>query len=219
MKYPLLAAALLVVLVCGCTGQPAQTNTASTSACTSPYDGTWVGVIADSGILSVARAPDYTNTDNPFTASYDFEMTIKCREIVRDYQNGGAETARFFDITHVKASHPLFNCANGCTPGDYSYVQISNNGTGVFGLTYPNGAEIVMVGKPTLGYIQASPDAKTMDLHIYGGDYTGSIGSLLDNPNFRVMYVETYNCQQYGGKGICLIKTILKNTITLTKVS
>ena len=229
-----------VIFVSGCTGQPAPTDTnvttpggddtsgdtdisGGTEACTSPYDGTYKGVIADSGDLEVTTYDSndkvVSYTENPFTASYDFEMTLKCDYIMTD--ENLAETGRNFIVTHVKASHPIFDCANGCTPTDTalrpSFVEINNDGSGIIAISYPNGADFNALGANSLGYLQASPDAKTIDLHIYGGNKYQNIGSLVNKQTSQ--YIETYNCRQTGGPDVvCNVKNLFKNTITLTKV-
>ena len=232
-----LLAIITVVFVAGCVEQgnpdqgndtqpPIENNTPpATEGCTSPYDGTWRGVIADSGDIEVTTYDSNVKykvlsvTDNPFTASYDFEMTIKCDFIETD--ENLVETGRNFIITHVKASHPIFDCANGCIPTDTatnpSFVEIDNNGSGGMAISYPNGADFVALGANTLGYIQASPDAKTIDLHIYGGNVYQHIGALVTIQTSQ--YIETYNCYQTGGPDVvCWVKNLFPNTVTLTKV-
>jgi len=213
MKRPALllavSAIILIVLVCGCTGQPAQTGSTDTSGntgvsgetCTSPHDGTWKGTISDSGSLTVRRPPDWTSTHNPFTASYDFEMTIKC----------DLDTTSF-NITHAKASHPIFDCANGCSP--IGNVLIRTDGSGSMGIIFPNGASFTFPGYDQ--GLQVSPDGKTMALFFPGTSILQNIGLLNEND---VSYsVETYNCQMYGGEGYCGVEYLNKNTNILTKV-
>lgn len=216
-----------IILISGCTeestpatGTDTKTTPATTdssSGCKSPYDGTWKGLIQDSGDLSVTRydkdgAPVYT--ENPFIAQYDFEITLQCGGINYD-QTSGAVDSYWFNITHLKASHPLFDCANGCVP-QYSNTYIEKDGTAYMGQTlFPNGAIIYFPD------MHASPDGKTINIFITGKYFAETIGSGGDQKDSQGYYyfVETYNCQQYGGKGSCMVKTILPNTIILTKVS
>ena len=232
-KIFVISAILLVIFVCGCTGQPAPTtdddiSTTDTSGepCTSPYDGTYKGVIEDSGDLEVTTYDSNVKykvlsvTDNPFIARYDFEMTIKCDYIMTD--ENLAETGRNFIITHVKASHPIFDCANGCTPTDTalrpSFVVINKDGSGGMAINYPNGADFIALDANSIGYLQASPDAKTIDLHINGGNVYQHIGSLVTKQTSQ--YIETYNCYLTGGPDVvCNVKNLFPNTVKLTKVS
>jgi len=215
-----------VVLISGCNNQ--VTPTQLPSGCTSLYDGTWKGVISDSGSLLVTRIVngEYVTTHNPFTAQYDFEMTIKCSGAWDDPSRGGKGWS--YDITHVKASHPIFNCDNGCTPLPYSTnrdigssLSILNNGLGWMYILFPNGAAIETFADK--GTIQVSPDEQKMTLHISGGKLlsggsgTRSIGwTVLDNTENRA--IETDNCVRLGGEGECSIEYINKNTIILNKV-
>ncbi|MFA5930300.1 MAG: hypothetical protein WC861_05440 [Candidatus Micrarchaeia archaeon] len=232
----------ILLLLAGCTGsqpnnpqapaaqpsgpnpQPTAPNPGPAAApgCPLQYEGTYKGVMADSGDLDVNR-PDskgnYHSTQNPFTASYDFEMTLKCGAQFKDDATG-VVIAYIFNITHVKASHPLFDCADGCTPitsklGEGSFVYIANNGSGSMTLTFPNG----MYGIADVSGLQASPDGKTIDVFIAGNTQIGeTIGHGADSQG-NYVFVETYNCEHYGGEGWCGLRTLLPNTITLTKVS
>jgi len=238
-KIFVISAILLVIFVCGCTGQPAPTDTnvttpggddtsgdtdisEGTEVCTSPYEGTWKGVISDGGDLEVitygSNDEVLSDTYNPFIAQYDFEMAIKCDYEMLD--DNGANDGWAHTITHVKASHPIFDCANGCTLTDTaiepSYVFIHKDGLGDLAVSFPNGADIIMVGKQTNGYIQAAPDAKSMDLHIMGGS-SNTIGSIYTKQS--VQSVETYNCRQVAGPDtICNTHMILPSTAKLTKI-
>lgn len=196
---------------------PISTTTEVASGCAnSPYDGTWNGTISDSGEIQTMRpsANGPQITDNPFTAKYDFEITIQCDS----FYGTGWE----YNVTYVKASHPLFDCADGCTPvqtGDHnSDVQIYQNGTGSMYTGFTNGATLNGFSVP--GDLQVSRDGKTITLSIDepAGQVSWGIGEWFDQ-NSTEYNVETYNCQQQGGEGYCDIEYILPSTSTLTKVS
>jgi hypothetical protein len=221
------------------TTQPSSLNTttpqtqnttaaAGDSGCTSLYDGTWQGTISNSGSLLVTRYTDGEplTTHNPFTAQYDFEMTIKC-------DSGDSEWGWQYNVTHVKASHPLFDCASGCVPlprveyaratgdginVDGSWVYISSNGTGSMYIVFPNDARISLFGMEEM---QFSPDGEKVTLNIYGGtdyDYIGwQTSATSASGEFRD--IETDNCKRLGGEGTCIVEYINKNTIILSKVS
>lgn len=205
-NYTMLLLILLigVVLICGCT------TTKLSSDCTL-YDGTWTGSMSDSGSLLVTR---FTNsgtsiTNNPFTASYDFEMTIKC--------NYSGKDIRSYDISRVKASHPIFECAGGCTPkkDGQSYLQLLPNGYGKMAIVFPNGSYNKMFSYDNS--LQVDPEGKKMMLYI-SGTSAGSIGSYITADLSQSRDVETYNCM-LGGNGSCLLQYINKNTIILNKVN
>lgn len=191
---------------------PGNAQTLADGTCASPFDGTWKGVIADSGSLKVSRVDSdgkmLPDTDNPFTAQYDFEMTIQCSFVGLD--ENGVES-RQYTITHAKASHPIFNCADGCKPNGGGDLAL--NGTGNLGISFPNGAYVGFANEEGL---QVSPDGKTITLYIPGGKWEGfTIGMSRD----YTRDVETYNCKQYGGGAGCSIDYINPNTITLTKIA
>jgi len=211
------------ILLFGCTGQTAQTQNATLSnGCTTLYDGTWKGVIADSGSLEVTRydanGVAYI-THNPFTAQYNFEMTIKC--------SYGDEKLWGYEIPYVKASHPIFDCANGCVPLghqpgqdnlDVTNAYINKNGSGLMYILFPNGALIQTFVED--GRLKASPDGKTIELYISGdmNDFI-SIGWTGYQEGTKYRDIETDNCVRLGGEGDCWLEYINKNTIILTKVS
>ena len=69
-------------------------------------------------------------------------MTILC-------DNGDDEWGWVYNITHVKASHPFFECMNGCTPLPNddpdalgSWLTLSKNGTGTMLITFSNKTNI-----------------------------------------------------------------------------
>jgi len=217
-----------IVLISSCTNQATQTppgqaaktlpaqaaQTQSPSGCTSPYDGTWKGAIADSGSLDVSRPPDYTVTHNPFTTSYDLEVTLQC-----DSDDNGVW---YYNITHVKASHPIFDCADGCTPLPTSVggttFYLSKEGIGKFGIDFPNGAHISPFNYGGQDSLKVSPGGKKIEISLPGGDSRYSTGWLL-KPGVAFINIETYNCIQLGGEGTCTINYIDKNTMYLTKIS
>jgi hypothetical protein len=192
------------------------------SGCTTLYDGTWKGVIADSGSLLVERKVDdeWVTTHNPFTAQYDFEMTLRCAEEGEDPDKGTKGWS--YDITHVKASHPVFDCANGCTPLPRrqnevgSWFELFDNGYGFMVIVFTNGANIeTFVDENSL---QVSPDGKTMTLYIKGGTDDISIGWWCSEDANECRIVETDNCERLAGEGWCSIEYINKNTIILNKI-
>ena len=222
MKAPLLVlavAAALVMLLAGCSGSqpdnpqaPAQPTASaaspSSNGCPSPYDGTYRGTISDSGSLHVTTYDSNNNpssTDKQFTASYDFEMTMQCDQFI---PNGDEWSLK---ITHVKASHPIFDCANGCTPSAGS-ASIGESGSGGFYVVFPNGAGITT---NNIGDLQMSQDGKTMTIPFEGTNANNGVTIARDA---RVEPIESYNCLQ-GGRGYCMIVSINPNTITLTKAS
>ena len=184
--------------------------------------------MADSGDLQVSR-PDssgrYQETLNPFTASYDFEMTVKCAVQYLNDTTGAVE-GYSFNITHVKASHPIFDCADGCTPttskyGEASVVYMGNEGSDGMLIMFPNGAAIPITQTTSGDDLRFSPDGKTINIALSGDlRYGNNIGWMPGYSGSRgVLSVETYNCIMYGGDGYCSVNSILPNTITLTKVS
>ena len=243
-KIYVIAFVAFLLLLAGCTSQQQSAGTtaqqqqasqnqsapqpAATSNCTSPFDGTWKGTIADSGTLTttVENGSDCVNTwdghcitlgETPFTASYNFEMTILCSGKVESYGRMMQE----FTITRVKASHPLFNCTDGCTTPTFrsGEVLIDDNGTGYMLIGFPNGATIQFADYD--GHLQVNPDGKTMTLFIGGrpGADLNSIGSLTDQHGTSYN-IETYNnCPQNKGVGGCYPGSIDESTAILTKIS
>ena len=161
--------------------------------------------MSESGNMFVARPPDYAQTDTPFTVSYDFEMTLQCDQFI---SNGNEWT---YKVTHVKASHPIFDCANGCTPSLNSGANIGESGSGGLLVTFPNGA-LIKFDSP---HLQMSQDGKTMTIPFEGTNANNGVTIARDA---RVEPIESYNCLQ-GGRGYCMIVSINPNTITLTKAS
>jgi hypothetical protein len=216
----LLAVLVGVFLITGCSNPAAPAK--STSDCHA-LDGTWKGVISDSGSLLATRIVngEEMTTHNPFTAQYDFEMTIRC--------DSGDKNGWSYILTQVKASHPLFNCANGCIPLAYSAdrdigssLNILNDGSGGMYVLFPNGMAIETF--VDINTIQVSPDKQKLTLSISGGNLlsggsgTRSIGwNVLDNTDGRM--IETDNCVRLGGEGSCILEYINKNTIILNKIS
>jgi hypothetical protein len=145
-------------------------------------------------------------THDPFLATYDFQMTIKC-----SYSDKALSR---YDITHLKASHPIFNCLNGCVPPQdgTNYIVIMANGAGRMEIIFPNGARNMMFSRDNSVEFT---DAEHLVLHI-PANTLASIGSI-DNPQFTT--VEISNCQQLNGMNACLPESINENTITLNKIS
>jgi hypothetical protein len=58
------------------------------------------------------------------------EVTLKCDD---DYRDSSGKLVHLYNVTRVKASHPFFNCANGCIPvsysqgGQVSYVELAED--------------------------------------------------------------------------------------------
>ncbi|MFH1669904.1 MAG: hypothetical protein ABIA62_08315 [Candidatus Woesearchaeota archaeon] len=205
-----------IFLINGCATPTTQTS--HTSDCPA-VDGTWKGVISDSGSLRVTRYDAEGNpikTNNPFTAQYDFEMTLECA--------GKADLGDhwMYDITKVKASHPIFGCTDGCVPVSIeeteccgSWLELdADKGSGME-VEFPNGA---MIGSfASHGSVEFSKDGQKLMLYIQGGQYYSSIGDIdAETDNYRE--IETDNCKRLGGEGDCYVDYINKNTIILNKI-
>lgn len=206
---------IIILAISGCTNQNAPADTTNPLECTKLYDGTWKGQISDSGVIWETTMQNGVpeTTHNPFIAQYDLEFTMHCANLNAG-ENGGTD-GWGFEITHVKASHPLFDCADGCVPIG-SQLYLLANGTGAFTIGFPNGASTGFYNFDD--YIQASPDGKTITVFYHGGEGTADNIGISPDADYLV---ETYNCQQYGGKtrAYCVVEYTNPNTMTLTKVS
>jgi len=220
-NYVLLSITLLIgiFLINGCTSQTTQSN--PTSDCHA-FDGTWKGVISDSGSIETKRTYDITeeSTHNPFIAQYDFEMAIESDE---KGMYAGEDHICAFTITHVKVSHPLFGCQQGCAPvqvgGENTYsswMSTNKDGYGVLHIGFDNGASISMFSEDDR--LRVTPEGNKMELYIPEGvenwETIGSIGGA--EKEYRT--AETYNCELVGNK-VCSVEYINKNTIILNKIS
>lgn len=200
----------------GCSDQTTQTQ--SMLDC-QKYDGTWKGVISDSGSLEVTREVngEYVVTHNPFTAQYDFEMTIKGSE---GYSSAGYDPICIFLITHVKASHPIFDCQQGCTPVQASrentfasMMSTDKDGNGAIDIVFENRASILMFSED--GNIKINPEGNRMELYIPENvENWKTIGATYG----RGQTIETDNCYKMGN-AMCNIEYLNKNTIILNKIS
>src|SRR4030042_1811550 len=207
-------------LINGCASQ--TTNSKSTSDCHA-LDGTWKGVISDSGSLEVTREVDGEDvtTHNPFTAQYDFEMTIECTDEF-DMYAGSEFSSSSYKVNHIKASHPIFGCVQRCTPipvsdkgGISSWLYIKEDGLGAMQIAFTNGAAISMFVDENR--ISVSPDGNKMELYIPEGvENWETIGSVGAGGEYRT--IETDNCKLLGNKN-CSVEYLNKTTIILKKES
>ena len=184
------------------------------AGCPSPYDGTWQGTMADSGTLLVS-GPQGGSQNKPFTASYQFGMTLQCAD---DDGDNGIPGWDFY-IPNATASDPLFNCTNGCaTQGD---AFIADNGSGNMMITFPDGMQFIFVTLMTQSGIggsdvglQVSPDGKTMELYFDGTPDQGVFHSIGSTPGGLPgsPAVENEGCSG------CMVWSINPYTVTLTRV-
>jgi hypothetical protein len=201
---------------------PNNPEEAQTEGCTTPWDGTYQGTMSDSGEVSLEGkwAGDTEKVVTPFIQTYDFEMTLKCFGAYENFLDDG-KTVYEFEITHVKASHPMFGCQAGCVPVAYddnlrhTDAFVVENGTGDMRIEFENGAHIDAFAFEGL---QFSPSGDKLYLKIEPDPYN-SIGVIQDSTGL-FHFIEVQNCELTADNDhYCVVKSIFPNTIILSKVS
>ncbi len=213
---------LSLIFIGGCTPQTSLQNECSA------LDGTWKGVISNSGVIKSEKTHDIMEEPvrAPFIAQYDFEMTIKA-----DTEGGyyGEDHVCSYKITYVKASHPLFNCQQGCTPVQVagentfaSWMSTNKEGYGIMHIGFSNGASIPAFTEDNR--LRAIPQENKIELYIPENVENWETIGIRTNPDYKTMYdanafwVETDNCYKMGNV-FCYVESLNKNTIILNRIS
>jgi hypothetical protein len=208
--------------------QTDQTANTPGSGCPTQYEGTYQGAIDDSGELEhiTYRQDGQKRWETPFTARYDFKMTVKCLFAgdIPTFDKDGIwsdwEPGYYYSITYVRPSDPGFGCAAGCTPvyNDdlHSEVWVNKAGTGGMEIFFPNGAEIR--GFSTGPFLQFKPDQQRLELRITGKGFN-SIGAFKGDDDYY-KYIEEMSCEKPVDVGDrCEVDEQFPNTIILYKIS
>lgn len=201
-KYTaLMSAALmifLIVLISGCGSQTAQTEAAtstpssqaaatSSSGCTSPYEGTYSGLVSGSGEVTHRKTDArgfLVDTKTPYIVTYNLEITLKC------IPDG------YLEVTYAKVSDTFFDCTNGCTPlpiPPNTIITIlsapgKSDGNEQLIINFPNGKRILLLS------LIADPDAKTIRAEqSYPSRLLSDFGSNPDGTSYKD-YIETRSC-------------------------
>ena len=148
---------------------------AAAAGCNSPYDGNWAGSVEGSGTTNPFGD---SNAETPFSISYTFEMTLKC-----DYPDTGSngEPIYWENATYAKVSDPFFRCTDGCTPTQYTSIDMPAPGTGgavYMNIDFPNKMELVGAG--------LEPNADATSFVYEDNTGSGNLGSgAMDSPPYR----------------------------------
>lgn len=167
-------------------GTSAPVETKTNSGCTSPYEGTYSGLVSGSGEVTHRKKDAnglFVDTKTPYIVTYNLEITLKCTP------NTG-----IMEVTHAKVSDTFFDCTNGCTPlqaeESSSHAVLSPPGTagGEIVIYFPNGKEI------SIFPIIADSDAKTLRIDRSDGYLVSNIGSIIDWGTSYQDCIETRSC-------------------------
>jgi hypothetical protein len=218
---PVVMVVILVMVSAGCvsnnTGQTAgqnarQTLQASGAACTSPYDGTYSGMVSGSGLHN-KKSDDGSWTTSPYIHSYNLDVTVVC-EIAPGEIPGNNRW--FLRVSHAKASDPFFECTNGCTTG------VSNNALELAPPGQRDQNNYLEVAFPNGAYLHAGPifaDADAKTIRADQGDHDNLVAwSILGFTNKaatkKASWIENSVCT-----GDCSYPTQQGFTMTLSKVA
>jgi hypothetical protein len=166
------------------------------SECTSPYDGTYSGLVSGSGEMS--RSIDGEEVVTPYIITYSLEVTFECG----DY--GGfselcpeqpGQKCWNLAVTHAKVSDPFFGCTNGCTPEWTSYFEapIPGEGGGKLVIDFPNPSGAWL----HVGLISIDSDAKTIRVDQLDRErlLQSNLGNNREPSNFKIETV-TFRCPE-----------------------